>query len=145
MKTKKVFLIIPLLFLIIGMGGCEDKINVTDLYHTWKFQGFGNTANKSFKKAEPNDCEECFVLTFYADSTFTGKSIINGLVGNYYLSEKNNLSFPNGLLGTKVDEITGDGTKFTEALRNVHQYSIEKSKLKLFYSDTEYLLFYLKL
>ena len=25
MKTKKVFLIIPLLFLIIGMGGCEDK------------------------------------------------------------------------------------------------------------------------
>ena len=26
MKTKKVLLIIPLLFLIIGMGGCEDEM-----------------------------------------------------------------------------------------------------------------------
>jgi hypothetical protein len=44
-----------------------------------------------------------------------------------------------------VDEITGDGTRFTEALRNVHRYSIEKSRLKLFYSDNEYLLFHLKI
>jgi len=66
------------------------------------------------------------------------------LAKNYYLSGSN-LSFPNGVLETMVDEITGDGTRFTEALRNVHRYSIEKSKLKLFYSDTKYLLFYPKL
>jgi heat shock protein HslJ len=143
MKTNKLLVIIPFLFLIIGMGGCEEKINVPDLYHTWKLKGFGNTADNSFKEADPKDCEECFVLTFYDDNTFTGKSIINRFVTNYYLSG-NNLSFPNGINITKVDEITGDGTKFTEALKNVHRYSIEKSMLKLFYSDTEYLLFYLK-
>jgi len=147
MKTKKVLFTTITLLLLIGGEGCETERTNSDIktiIGTWKLEEFGNTADNSFKEVEPKDCEECFILTFHADSTFTGKSIINRLAKNYYLSGSN-LSFPNGVLETMVDEITGDGTRFTEALRNVHRYSIEKSKLKLFYSDTKYLLFYPKL
>ena len=147
MKTKLlVFTTITLLLLIGGMG-CEKENADNDtksILGTWKLDGFGNTKDNSVKNADPENCEDCFVVTFNADRTFTGKSIINRLAKNYYLSG-NNLSFPNGVLETMVDEITGDGTRFTEALRNVHRYSIEKSRLKLFYSDNEYLLFHLKI
>jgi len=147
MKTKLIVTTTITLLLLIGGMGCE-KENVDNdtksILGTWKLVGFSNTKDNSVKNANPEDCEDCFVVTFNADRTFTGKSIINTFVVNYDLSGSN-LSFPNGINITKVDEITGDGTRFTEALRNVHRYSIEKSKLKLFFSDTEYLLFHLKI
>ena len=147
MKTKLIVFTTITLLLLIGGTGCEKEYVDNDtksILGTWKLDGFGNTKDNTVKSADPENCEDCFVVTFNADSTFTGKSVINRLAKNYYLSG-NNLSFPNGVLETMVDEITGDGTRFTEALRNVHRYSIEKSRLKLFYSDTEYLLFHLKI
>ena len=116
---------------------------ITDIFHTWKLEGFGDTSDNSFKNADPKDCEECFVIIFYEDSTFRGKSIIN-LLGKNFIMSGNNLSFPGGVLSSYVQEISGDGTRFTDSLKKVNKYSIEKSKLKLFYSDNEYLLFYLK-
>lgn len=147
MKTKLLVFITITLLLLIGGTGCEKENadnDIKSILGTWKLDGFGNTKDNSVKNADPENCEDCFVVTFNADSTFTGKSIINRLAKNYYLSGYN-LSFPNGVLETMVDEIAGDGTRFTEALRNVHRYSIEKSRLKLFYSDNEYLLFHLKI
>ena len=147
MKTKLIVFTTITLLLLIGGSGCEKENadnDIKSILGTWKLDGFGNTKDNSVKNADPENCEDCFVVTFNADSTFTGKSIINRLAKNYYLSGYN-LSFPNGVLETMVDEIAGDGTRFTEALRNVHRYSIEKSRLKLFYSDNEYLLFHLKI
>ncbi len=100
MKTKLIVFTTIILLLLIGGIGCETENSDNDvksIIGTWKFEGFGNTANKSFKEADPKDCEECFVMTFYADNTFIGKSIINKLAKNYYLSGSN-LSFPNGVL-----------------------------------------------
>ncbi len=147
MKTKLIVFTTITLLLLIGGTGCEKENadnDIKSILGTWKLDGFGNTKDNSVKNADPENCEDCFVVTFNADRTFTGKSVINTFVVNYHLSGSN-LSFPNGINITKVDEITGDGTRFTEALRNVHRYSIEKSRLKLFYSDTEYLLFHLKI
>ena len=144
MKTKTILLIVITLYVLAGGMGCEKKEPIiTDIFHTWKLEGFGDTSDNSFKNAEPKDCEECFVITFYADSTFRGRSIINLLAKSFIMSG-NNLSFPGGVLSTYVQEISGDGTRFTDSLKKVNKYSIEKSKLKLFYSDNEYLLFYLK-
>ena len=41
MKTKKVFLIIPLLFLIIGMGGCEDNVPQYEIYENHEISACG--------------------------------------------------------------------------------------------------------
>ena len=143
MKTKIILFTVIAILLLIGVGGCENEStdnDVKSIIGTWKLEGFGNTSNKSFKDANPKDCEECFVITFNVDNTFTGKTTTNTLWSKYILSD-NKLSFPNGISTTKIYE-TGDGAKFTESLRFVSQYSFEKSKLRLFYSETEYLLFH---
>lgn len=41
MKTKKVLLIIPLLFLIIGMGGCEDNEPQYEIYENHEISACG--------------------------------------------------------------------------------------------------------
>ena len=145
MKTKTILFTAIVILLLIGVGGCETEStdnNVKSIIGTWKLEGFGNTSNKSFKEANPKDCEECFVVTFNSDNSFFGKSSINALSSNYVLSDFN-LSFPKGIIATEIAE-NGDGSRFTEAFGTVFRYSIEKSKLKLFYSETEYLLFHLK-
>jgi len=38
-------MVITLLLLIVGMR-CSEELN---LYHTWKFEGFANVKNNSFK------------------------------------------------------------------------------------------------
>ncbi len=78
MKTKTILLIVITLYVLAGGMGCEKKEPIiTDIFHTWKLEGFGDTSDNSFKNADPKDCEECFVIIFYEDSTFRGKSIIN--------------------------------------------------------------------
>lgn len=96
MKTKLiVFTTITLLLLIGGMG-CEKEnadndteVNIKGTYGNWTDLAI---QDNSVKNADPENCEDCFVVTFNADRTFTGKSIINRLAKNYYLS-RNNLSF----------------------------------------------------
>lgn len=142
MKIKTFLFSVIVLFLLNTSTGCEKETLISDIYHTWKLEGFGNSTNSSFRAAEPQSCTECFIITFYTDSTFSGKSTINLLAKNFTLSG-NSLSFPNGVLTTLVDEVTGDGTKYTDALKNVNRFFIENSKLKLFYSDSDYLLYHL--
>jgi hypothetical protein len=66
MKTKKSLLtsIAIIMFLLITGLGCEKETFISDLNHTWKFDGFGNLSNSSFENADPSDCEDCYVLTF---------------------------------------------------------------------------------
>jgi hypothetical protein len=139
MKTKKLVLIIPFLLLIIGMVGCDEKISVTDLYHTWKLEGFGNKANNSFEEAEPKDCEECYILTFSEDGTLSGHTTTNTVFGEYTISEKNINIVSFG--GTEVGEL-GHGYKYSDAMCLIDSYEIVKTKLKLYYNQRQnYLLF----
>ena len=77
MKTKIILFTVIAILLLIGVGGCENEStdnDVKSIIGTWKLEGFGNTSNKSFKDANPKDCEECFVITFNLDNTFAGKT-----------------------------------------------------------------------
>lgn len=42
--------------------------------------------------------------------------------------------------GTKINELF-DGRKYVEALHQVNRFGIVSKQLKLYYSDTDYLLF----
>jgi len=127
------------LFVITGMGGCEDKINVTDLYHTWKFQGFGNTNDNSFEKATPSDCDKCYVLTFSENGTLSGQSTTNGFIGEYTIDGEN-VNIIN-FICTEIYE-SGNGEKYLEKMNQIQRYKIIDNKLKLYYNQGQnYLLF----
>ena len=139
MKTKRILLIIPFLCVIMGMGSCEDKISVTDLYHTWKFQGFGNTNDNHFEKATPSDCDKCYVLTFSEDGTLSGHSTTNGFSGEYTIDGKyiKIIYF----IRTKIYE-SGNGEKYLKKMNQIQRYEIIDNKLKLYYNQGQnYLLF----
>ena len=110
------------------------------IFGTWRFVAFGNSDGTTrTAKPEVSDCDDCYVITFREDTIMVGKSVFNILGKRFTLSE-NQLSFPGGVLSTAVGEI-GDGYLFTEALRNVHSFKIEKSRLKLYYTGNKFLLF----
>lgn len=138
MRTK-LLLLIPCLLTIIWIGCKEDSEMNQSIVGSWKCVGFGDTKTNNVNIIEPKDCENCYTLTFEEDGTFNGKSAINLLSKSYTLSN-NQLSFPYGALATYVQE-EGDGSLFTDALVRVFQFSFKKSELKLFYSETEFLLF----
>lgn len=139
MKTKIILLMIPFFFLITGMGGCEEKINVTDLLHTWKFQGFGNTNDNYFEKATPSDCDECYVLTFSEDGAFSGHSTTNGFSGEYTVDGKDIKIID--FIATEIYEL-GNGGKYLEKMNQIQRYEIIGNKLKLYYNQEQnYLLF----
>ncbi len=139
MKTKLVLWISALLLLIGGVG-CEkdeDKI-LSELIGTWKLVGFGNTANKTLREAEPKECEKCYIITFLSDRTITGHTSTNEIGGEYRIKGRN-LNFLR-LGGTKVGEYP-DGYIYVEAIEKVHRFEIVSKQLKLYYDDTYYLLF----
>ena len=147
MKSKKLKLLTILLFLlplcVVLLGaGCNDENIQSDsnieLFGKWKFIAFGQVGGSTVN-AEPDDCDECYVLIFKRDSIMEGKSVLNVLGKNFILSG-NQLSFPNGVLATEILE-EGDPLQFTNALKNVQSFNIEESKLKLFYSEDNFLLF----
>ena len=52
MKTKMILITVIALCLLVGGMGCKDEPNVIDIYHTWKFQGFGNVTDSSFENVK---------------------------------------------------------------------------------------------
>ncbi len=147
MKPKKfklltiLLLLLPLCAMLAG-AGCDDESIQSDsnieLFGRWKFIAFGQTGGSTIN-AEPDDCNECYVLIFKRDSTMEGKSVLNTLAKDFMLSG-NQLVFPNGVLATEILE-EGDPLQFTNALKNVQSFNIEESRLKLFYSEDNFLLF----
>lgn len=147
MKTKRLKLSAASSFLLklsiaLFMAGCEEETNQSDsnlqLFGTWKFVLFeendGSTVN-----VLPNNCDDCYILTFKNDSTIEGKTVLNTLGKDFTLSG-NQLSFPNGVLATEILE-EGMPLQFTNALIKVQSFKVEESKLKLFYSANDFLLF----
>ena len=139
MKTKKL-LLIPCLLTIIWMGCKEDSEINQSIVGTWKCEGFGDTKTNNVKEIEPKDCDNCYTLTFEEDGTLSGRSILNTLSGEYEISDKE-INFTSYFL-TEIGEINEDGTKFTDVFaKKIFQCEIKKLTLKLFYSETEFLLF----
>ncbi len=129
-----------LAILHIGVG-CEkekEEQAPTELYGTWKLTGFGNTADNTLRKAEPQECEKCYTITFLKDGTITGHTSTNDIRGEYWIKGAN-LDFLN-LRGTKINELF-DRREYVSALHQVNRFEIISKQLKLYYIDTDYLLF----
>lgn len=139
MKTKTIlFTAITLLLLLAGMG-CENEIIISDLYHSWKLEGFENLSNNSFEKAYPSDCENCLMITFVTDGTFSGFTASNTFFGGYQI-DGTKLKV-NSFTATKVFEL-GNGEKYSQAIPEIESFEIAKNKLKLYYNQGQnYLLF----
>ena len=138
---KKINPFIISLFLLIGCVGCEkekEELVPTKLYGAWKLIGFVSTADNTLREAEPKDCEECYTITFLNDGTITGHTSTNELWGQYRITGRN-LNFIQ-LGGTEINELF-DGRNYVEALYKVNRFEIISNQLKLYYGDTDYLLF----
>ena len=54
----------------------EDDVQLTSLEGTrWKLEGLVEVGKGIIKEFEPEDCEECYTLTFDSDSTADSRSI----------------------------------------------------------------------
>ena len=129
-----------LLLLLSGTycGRDNDEENNVEIFRTWKFIAFGNLdGSKSFIQSD--NCDECYTITFYKDTTISGRSIAN-LIHKKFIISGNQLYFPNGVLSTFMLE-EGDPHTFTEDLEDVQSFEIKNFELKLFYSDNKFLLF----
>lgn len=111
----------------------------TDIYHTWKFPGFGNVVNSSFEKAYPPISENFYMLMLKKNGKFLGYTTTNSLYGEFTIYEKNiKIKI---LSATHKGEI-GNGYKYLDALLLIESYEIAKNKLKLYYNQGQnYLLF----
>lgn len=141
MKPKTILFAAIALFLVIGGIGCEkekEEQAPAELYGTCKLTGFGNTADNTLREAEPKECEKCYTMTFLKDGTITGHTSTNEIGGEYRIKGRN-LNFME-LGGTKINELF-DGRNYVEALYKVNRFEINSKQLKLYYGDTDYLLF----
>ncbi len=126
-----------LLLLAVALSGCERSGN--PLKNTeWKLYGFSNTADGTLQQAEPADCDNCYTIRFDEDGEFKGKSSINIIKGKYWIRGKN-IGFTN-ITSTFAEESL-DGYKYVEALPQVNRFEISSEQLKLYYGNTNYLLF----
>lgn len=110
----------------------------SELIGSWKLEGFGDTKTNAFREAEPKDCTICYTLIFLRNGMLTGKSSTNEIGGEYQIKGES-LDFLK-IGGTKINELF-DGRNYVEALYKVHRFEIVSKQLKLYYSDTDYLLF----
>jgi hypothetical protein len=139
MKIKTFLFALITIFILITGVRCHEEPIVSDLYHTWKFSGFGNVINSSLEKANPSDCEKCFMLTIAANGKVSGFSSTNTLSGIFYISSNKIDSVHVG--GTKIYE-QGNGEKYMEAINTIERYELKNNKLKLYFNHGQnYLLF----
>ncbi len=149
--NKIIFLLV--LFLSVGMMGCDDKEEKKDnntpgnkgIIGTWKCVGFGNAETNKVKPIKSQDCNKCYILRLNADGTVGGKSSTNEVQGHFEVDLKlKKLKVSIGVR-TYINEYL-DGNLYLETINKVTHYSLSKeNELLLYYNDKkEYLLFSLK-
>jgi hypothetical protein len=135
---KKIgFILLPVCFLFIAMTGCEKeegKEEKNPLAGTkWKLVGYTVGEEKMLKIFEPQDCEECYTLTFETNTFATGLSIIARVcIDLSDFSKCSNIE--------AIGELY-DGDLYRDALAAVNSYSTTSEELKLFYGKNKCLIF----
>ncbi len=117
-----------------GIKVSENKEVNENIVGTWKCIGFGNPKTSEIKLIEPQDCEECFTMTFKEDGTFEGYSSTVLLSGNYEVHGSGiSLSNRSDSFFNKVEEM-GDGGKFRIAASLIGgQFSISRTCLEFYH------------
>jgi hypothetical protein len=117
-------------------SGKEENPELTGI--KWKLTSF--VTNGNAKTPEPNS-NDCYWLIFDDDNTIEGKSSINFLFGSYEVNHQtSSLRITNLGEGTEINELF-DGRFFLESLMAVHSFEMQEVALKLYYNETDYLLF----
>jgi len=115
-----------------------ERLNGT----TWKLEGIVDVKTDVLKLLEPEDCDECYTITFDTDTTFTAVSI--WMESNINLLQMNPIT--EKMLFCEKYEKDGedycDSDTFIRAIHEIQSYSVSNGKLRLVCSyGNEYLSF----
>ena len=98
---NKIKLILSTLF-VLGLMACEKPASDQMVYKKpisnqnesfslqnskWKLIGIVDVQADTQTKLEPQDCDECYTITFDTDSTFSGLSTANIVFGHYKIDD----------------------------------------------------------
>ncbi|MDR1553432.1 MAG: hypothetical protein LBS69_08230 [Prevotellaceae bacterium] len=130
-----------ILLLLAGVISCgEDKDEVNSLKGTkWKLIEFVKVSEGTTKIPEPQS-DQCYWIIFDSNTTLSGYSSNNGLFGYYQINTQTSTMRINSLSGTKRGELF-DGYFYLDCLSIVNYFELTETSLKLYYSETDYLLF----
>ena len=138
---KKIFLFFSMLLAMGLSSACSNETEgEDDLSNTsWRLLGFCSMDSNELQSIQPENCDNCYVLTFSTDGIFSGRTASNKFEGAY--SAEKGLFAILKCTTTKVGDIY-DNDRFYTALLNSTHYSISDSQLKLFYNNKQnYLIF----
>ena len=142
----------------------SDNGELTSLLGTnWKLTGIKYVSTEVLKELEPQNCIECYTLSFDGDScynettylngkidvqagwykVFTGYSTSNFLSCWYSVDYKTDAFQIYNVGGTKVGEIL-DGQLYVDALYDIQSFSIQENELRLYFDNEKKFCFIFK-
>jgi hypothetical protein len=105
----------------------------------WKLVEFVNVSDGTTKIPEP-ESDQCYWILFDSDTTFSGKTSTNDVVGYYRINLVTSTIYIDDIFGTEINELF-DGRLYVEKLHLVCSFEHTETFLKLYYNKTDYLLF----
>lgn len=127
----------------ISLNQIKKNASYSDLSFTdtkWKLIGFVNANNNTIKIAQPEN-DYSYVLTFYSDGTFQGKTSTNQVLGKYEINSKTGVLKIVQFGGTEINELQ-DGKYYVDALLSIDAYAIKERGLELYYDNKDYYLLF---
>jgi len=127
----------------VSLNQIKKYTSYPDLSFTdtkWKLIGFVNAKNNTIKIAQP-ESDDCYVLTFYPDSTFQGKTSINQVFGKYEINSTTGALKIVQFIGTEICELQ-DGQYYADALLLIDAFAIKERGLELYYDNKNYSLLF---
>lgn len=127
----------------ISLNQIKKNASYSNLLFTdtkWKLIGFVNANNNTIKIAQPEN-DYSYVLTFYSDGTFQGKTSTNQVSGRYEINSSTGVLKIVQFGGTKINELQ-DGKYYVDALLSIDAYAIKERGLELYYDNKNYYLLF---
>ena len=127
----------------VSLNQIKKYTSYPDLSFTnnkWKLIGFVNAKNNTIKMAQPEN-DDSYVLTFYSDSTFHGKTSTNQITGEYVMNSTTGALKIVQFIGTEICELQ-DGQYYADALLLIDSFAIKKRGLELYYDNKDYYLLF---
>jgi len=114
------------------------KTEITLSGTSWKLVGIVDTRTGSLKVLEPNDCKECYRITFETDSTFSGQGVNNQILwGKYAIDYTTHSLRIITFAHTEMLDI-GDEKLYRQILREIQSFILKNTNpriLHLYYDD----------
>jgi hypothetical protein len=137
---KKILNFAAILLLLTSVFACGKEDEIVSLKDTkWKLVEFVHVSERTTKTPEPQS-DQCYWIFFDSDTTFSGITSTNEVRGIYRINPPTSTIYIDNIGGTKINELF-DGNLYVERLLSVSFFELTKTSLKLYYNETDYLLF----